>query len=84
MDGRWNTEVVDSITKIALAKCVEYNFRLQCGASLGYLRRWFGILGIALQKEVVQLGRVTTLEDPCFLMCFMCAVVCFLQLLAVC
>ena len=38
---------------MALAKCADFNFRLQRGASLAYLRRWFCILGIALQEEVV-------------------------------
>ena len=70
--GRWGRQAVQLVPKLAHERTRRLHPRIQRGVALGLLHRWWGILGIAVQKAVARsvhdpygdLPR-TPLEPPC-------------------
>ena len=42
------------VRRIARNRCLELSQRIRRGTHLRILRRWFGVLGVAVQRAVVQ------------------------------
>ena len=64
--GRWSTDALEAVRTIALHRCHGLPSRLRQGVRLRLLRRWWGLLGLAVQREVaraVSRGRDADLVD---------------------
>ena len=70
--GRWGMQNVALVPTLAHGRCRDLHARLREGAALGLQHRWWGILGLALQRAVARraLGPggdlpYTPQEPPC-------------------
>ena len=50
--GRWSTQCVDLVPALARERCRGLHPRIRRGAALSLQHRWWGLLGIGLQKAV--------------------------------
>jgi len=50
--GRWSEEVIDILPRLAFSKTEFLPSRTQRGVAMLLLKRWAGMLGVALQQEV--------------------------------
>ena len=57
--GRWGEQCVALVPALAFERTRDLHERIRAGAALGLQHRWWGILGIALQRAVarIALGR---------------------------
>ena len=54
--GRWGQQCIDLVPKLAREKVRGMTPRVRRGWALKYHRRWWAILGVALQKAVMRMG----------------------------
>ena len=52
--GRWGKQAVELVPKLAQDRTKGVHPRVRRGMALGLLHRWWGILGIAVQKAVAR------------------------------
>ena len=52
--GRWSAQAIRLVPKLAAARTRTLHPRIKRGAALGLLHRWWGILGVALQRAVAR------------------------------
>ena len=53
--GRWSQQCIDVVPQLAREKTRGLHPRVRRGVALGLQHRWWGLLGVALQKSVAQL-----------------------------
>ena len=52
--GRWGEDSLTAVLALAAARCESLPPRLRLGLRLRLLRRWWGLLGIAVQRAVAR------------------------------
>ena len=60
--GRWSAEVIDLLPRLAFAKTEYLPSRSKRGITMLLLKRWAGMLGVALQQEVC--NQILSVDGP--------------------